>query len=45
MTTKVSALQSPELGAPLRYLEHMYSTSKNFLEALEVTEFAKKDEK
>ena len=36
MVTKVSALESCDLGVSLRYLEHASQTSRIFLEAFEV---------
>ena len=40
-TTRVGALESPDLGGPYRYLEHMLLTSRNFLETSEVKEYPK----
>ena len=36
MVTKVGALESCDLGAPLRYLKHAPYTSRNFLEVYKV---------
>ena len=41
MTMRVGALESTDLPGPYRYLEHILSTSRKFLEALEVSKFPK----
>ena len=39
MVTRVGALESPDLQAPSRYLEHILSSSRNFLRVAEVKTF------
>ena len=45
MTTRVGALQSPDVLEASRYLEHMFTTSKKFLQASEVKTFVKNEAK
>ena len=42
MTTKISAFESPDLGALSRNLKQNFPTLENFLGASEVAEFSKK---
>ena len=45
MTKGVSALQSPELGAPLRNFKHVHKTSRIFSRDLWSQKFAKNKHK
>ena len=42
MAMEVDVLESPDLGAPSRYLKHILLNSRKILEASEVEEFRKK---
>ena len=42
MAMGVGAFESPDLGAPSRYLKHILLSSRNFLDASEVEESIEK---
>ena len=44
MTTRVNAFESPNLGGPSRYLKHILSSSRKFLETSEVEEFSQNEQ-